>query len=258
MKLFCCSDLHSFYTATKTALDKAGFDPNNPEHWLVACGDCFDRGNESEELLHYLMSLERKILVKGNHDLLLEDCCMREFPYSYDISNGTVRTINDIGGAGEGYPFDRCCQNTLNRTAAYQDCLLNYLETENYIFVHSWIPLKCLDTLPNHYVKDRQFEYDPEWRNAKSSAWEQAMWGNPFVLAKQGFNKTGKTIVFGHWHCSAGWASDEGRSEFGDDAKWDPYINETQKIIGIDTCTAHTGTVNVLILEDNFLNKEGI
>ena len=258
MKLFCVSDLHSFYTPLKKALDLAGFDTNNKNHWLISCGDALDRGPESEEVLHYLMSLERKILVKGNHDLLLEDLCMREFPYSYDFSNGSVKTVNDIGGAGEGYPFDKCCENTLNRTAAYRDLLINYFETENYIFVHSWIPLKCSDNLPKYYLKNRQLDYDPDWRYADESAWELAMWGNPFEHAKNGFNKTGKTIVFGHWHCSCGWSKEEGRSEFDTDARWDPYINKDQKIVGIDACTVHTGKVNVLVIEDNFITKEGV
>ena len=87
MKLFCVSDIHSYYTACIEALKEAGFDKDNPEHWLISCGDAFDRGSESEEVLHFLMSLERKILIMGNHDLLLEDCCMREFPYSHDFSN---------------------------------------------------------------------------------------------------------------------------------------------------------------------------
>lgn len=253
MKLFCVSDVHSYMEPLKKALEEAGFDKNNPEHWLISCGDLFDRGFDSEEVLHYIMSLERKILIKGNHDLLLEECCMREFPYSHDFSNGTVRTINDIGGAGEGYSFDKCCENTLNRTAAYRDLLVNYLETENYIFVHSWVPLKCLDDLPKHYIKNRQFEYDPDWRNATQDAWEQAMWGNPFELAAAGFNKTGKTIVFGHWNCSRGWAKQLNLTEFDDDACWDIYKNDEWKIIGLDKCTAHTGEVNVLVIEDNFI-----
>ena len=60
------------------------------------------------------MSLKRKILIKGNHDILLEDCCMRKFPYSYDNSNGTTKTINVVcdsssktgstsGGGGGGF-----------------------------------------------------------------------------------------------------------------------------------------------------------
>ena len=63
MKLFCVSDIHSFLEPLKKSLNDAGFDKNNPEHYLLVCGDCFDRGNESEELLYFLMSLERKILV---------------------------------------------------------------------------------------------------------------------------------------------------------------------------------------------------
>ena len=256
MKLFCCSDIHSFLGPLKKALDEAGFDKDNPDHYLLICGDCFDRGPDSEELLYYIMSIERKILIKGNHDLLLNECCLREFPYSYDQSNGTVRTINSIGGAGEGYPFDKCCENTWNRTAAYRDLLVNYFETENYIFVHSWVPLKCLDELPKHYTRDRQFKYDPDWRNASNDAWEQAMWGNPFDLAAKGLNQTGKTLVAGHWHCSTGWAQDENRSEFGDDAKWEPYLNEEQRFIGLDRCTAYTGKINVLVIEDNFINDK--
>jgi hypothetical protein len=82
------------------------------------------------------------------------------------------------------------------------------------------------------------------------------MWGNPFAMAERGLLPD-KIIVFGHWHCSTGWAKEEGLSEFGDDAKWDIYRNEDKKIIGIDRCTAHTGKVNVLVIEDNFLSKEG-
>ena len=258
MKLFVVSDVHSHLGPLKKALNDAGFDKNNPDHWLISCGDLFDRGPDSEELLYYIMSLERKILIKGNHDLLLEDCCLREYPGSHDFSNGTVSTINDIGGAGEGYDFERCCQNTLNRTAAYRNLLVNYLETANYIFVHSFIPLTCLDYMPRHYTRNRKFEYNPDWRNATESEWEQAMWGNPFDLARKQLNKTGKTLVFGHWHCSAGWSLDTGISEFDDDARWDIYSNTEQNIIAIDRCTAYTGKVNVLVLDDNFINKDGV
>ena len=236
MKLFCCSDIHSYYTALKEALNEAGFDPNDEDHWLVVCGDAFDRGPESEEVLHYLMSLERKILVKGNHD----------------FSNGTTRTINSIGGAGEGLPFEECCRNTWNRTAAYRASLVNYFETENYIFVHSWIPLTMFDTID---TLKKHYEYREDWRNATRAEWEEAMWGNPFFKAQDGMNKTGKTVVFGHWHCSLGHliSSDGELSEFGDNACWDVYKNDDWRIIGLDRCTAYTGKVNVFVLEDNFI-----
>ena len=106
-KFFVCSDIHSFYTPLKKALDEKGFDPNNEEHWLIVCGDMFDRGDESLDVFHFVVGLDRKIIVKGNHDILLEECCMREFAYSYDVSNGTRRTIQDIGGMDYGRKIQR-------------------------------------------------------------------------------------------------------------------------------------------------------
>lgn len=256
-KLFVFSDAHSFYTPLKEALDKAGFDPNNKEHWLISCGDVFDRGPESEEILHYLMSIERKILVKGNHDTLLEECCNRKDFYSNDVSNGTVRTINDIGDAGMGFAFDDCCRRTHNKLARYRELLVNYFETQNYIFVHSWIPCKLTEKI--HPTDKRITLYDDsymeDWRNASQVEWDEAMWGNPFELWKQGLNKTGKTIVFGHWHCSTGHRMiGNCNEEFGKYTIWEPFYGDG--IIGIDRCTAHTGEVNVLVLEDEFVEHD--
>lgn len=240
-KFFVTSDIHSFYTPLKEALDKVGFDPNNEEHWLIVCGDCFDRGYESEKVLHFLMSLQRKILVKGNHDILLEECCMREFPYSYDSSNGTRKTIQDLGGAVYRRSFAECCCRTWDRLARYRELLVNYFETKNYIFVHSWIPIISQN---GGYCK-----YDENWRDASDNNWEEAMWGNPFDMHSLDINKTGKTIVFGHWHCSTGHKMlGHCKSEFGEDAIWEPYYAEG--VIGIDRCTAYTGECNVIVLED--------
>ena len=243
-KFFVTSDIHSFYTPLKKALDEAGFDSNNKEHWLIVCGDCFDKGNESKEVLHFLMSLERKILIKGNHDILLMDCCKREFPYSYDSFNGTRKTIQNIGGEGCERPFNECCQITWNKLVRYRELLVNYFETQNYIFVHSWIPIISQN--------GGYYKYDENWRDASDSNWEEAMWGNPFDMHFLDLNKTGKTIVFGHWHCSAGHKMlGHCKSEFDEDAIWEPCC--TEGIIGIDRCTAHTGECNVVVLEDNFI-----
>lgn len=254
-KLFCVSDLHSFFTPFKKALDAAGFDPKNENHWLIICGDIFDRGPESNEMFSYLMQLERKVFVKGNHDILLDSLCARKFPYMHDMQNGTVTTINDLGDLKDGYSFDECCQRTWNKLARYRELRVNYFETHKYIFVHSWIPtVKKTERHPADKWRTLTTDkYMKNWRDATDAEWEEAMWGNPFALAEQGLNKTGKTLVFGHWHCSTGWAKEEGYSEFGPDAEWNPYFGKD--IIGIDRCTAHTGECNVLVLEDDFLEK---
>lgn len=240
-KLFVVSDIHSYYTPLKKALDEKGFDPNNENHWLIVCGDAFDRGGESEEVLYFLMSLERKILIKGNHDILFEALCQRKAPHMRDYTNETLKTVENLGKRDMGNSFENCCDVAWNRTAAYRDSLVNYFETKNYIFVHSWIPL------------DTNWTYDPNWRNATSDRWEDAMWYNPFNTAMADLNQTGKTIIFGHWHCSAGHKMlGHCNDEFGY-AIWEPcYIGNT---IGIDRCTAHTGEVNVLVLEDEFLEE---
>ena len=74
---FVTSDIHSFYNLFHKALIEKGFDINNKDHILIICGDCFDRGNESKELLDFIYDLykqDRLIYIKGNHEDLLEEC----------------------------------------------------------------------------------------------------------------------------------------------------------------------------------------
>lgn len=255
-KLFVTSDIHSHYSIFKEELEKMGFDKDNENHYLVVCGDCFDRGPESEELFHYLMCLERVVLVKGNHDILLEECCKRGFPYSHDKHNGTTKTIQDISKIYSAYDFAEACDMTYNKLARYRETLVNYFETENYIFVHSWIPThkKAVNNEASKWFPLTTDEYMEDWRNANDVEWEDAMWGNPFKMADQDLNKTGKTIVFGHWHCSTGHKMLGTCNNEFENAIWEPcYFKNT---IGIDRCTAYTKECNVLVIEDEFL--EGV
>lgn len=233
-KLFCVSDIHGFYDELIVALDAAGFDKDNPEHYLIVAGDCFDRGPNPVEVMHYLNSLERKILIKGNHEQLLVECCERGYPYSYDYSNGTFQTICELGGAGLGRSFDECCIITENRVKPFVNSMVNYFETENYIFVHSFVPL----------------EHKKDWRFSHQSEWNRAMWGNPFELATQGLLPD-KTLVFGHFHTSWARKMFEGKPEFGEGADFSPYYGDG--FIGLDGCCAYTGKINVVVLEDKFL-----
>ena len=78
---------------------------------------------------------------------------------------------------------------------------------------------------------------------------EMARWINGMDAAKAEIIEEGKTIVCGHWHCSYGHSEYEGiGSEFGPDADFTPYY--AQGIIALDACTAHSGRVNVVVLED--------
>ena len=251
-KFFIMSDIHGFYDEMKLALDDAGFDPNNENHWIIGLGDYMDRGRQPQQAMDYLMSLPRKILVKGNHEQLLLDCIDRGYWLSHDYSNGTFNTILDLAPNAE--TFDVACAVAYDKVKDFINSMVDYFETKNYIFVHSWVPLIIEDDYPKYYTRDREYHFNPNWRSSTEKEWDEARWGNPFEIAEQGLNQTDKTIVFGHWHSSTGWAKAEGRSEFGEDAKFEPYYGDG--FISIDACTAHSGKVNVLVLEDDFLEEQ--
>ena len=250
-KLFVISDVHGYYYEMLDALDNAGFDPNNEDHWLISCGDHFDRGPCPEDVMTYLTLLPRKVLIKGNHEDLLMECIDRGYGLSHDFSNRTVQTILDF--APNAQPFHVACAVAYERIENFIGSMVNYFETKNYIFVHSWVPLNCDDDFPPYYIRGRKFSKMEDWREANDVEWEDARWGNPFAMAEQGLLPD-KTLVFGHWHCSAGWAQLEGRSAFGEDAKFEPFYGDG--FISIDACTARSGKVNCLVIEDEFLEDD--
>ena len=253
VKFYVISDVHGYYDEMIEALDKAGFDPNNESHWLISCGDTLDRGRKPRQVMNYLMRLPRKILVKGNHEDLIMDCIAREYAQGYDWHNGTAQTIIDLAPSAK--IFEEACMAIYPKMSKFVDSMVNYFETKHYIFVHAWVPLNCDDTLPPYYTHNRKYTKMENWREAHAMQWEDSRWGNPFELAKQGLLPE-KVLVFGHWHCSTGWAKLEGRSEFDNDAKFDPFYGDG--FIALDACCAHSGKVNCVVIEDEFLEGDVI
>ena len=262
---FVCSDIHSAYTPWIEALKNAGFNPNKYSHKIVVCGDLFDRMDESLQVYDFVKDMLAKyklIYVKGNHESLMEECIIRGYPANHDWSNGTAKSIIDLAPHAKNF-YDACTvvyekmKPLLNKT-------VNYFETKNYIFVHGWIPVVSKDDLPMYYMNNRKFEFYPSWRYAHAGEWDQARWLNGMDMARRGFVEPGKTIVCGHWHCSYGHYIDALKDalandtdlkveEFGPTAIWEPYYSDG--VIAIDRCTAYTGEVNVLVLEDEFLEN---
>lgn len=266
MKYFCVSDIHGYYVQLIAALNEAGFDSNNPGHTLISCGNHFNRGHQPKEVLNYLVQLPRKILIWGNHDRLLVDSCNRDWFHEHDKSNATLETVQDLtvdfaqrykAEYGDYPDMALRCKEALRIVLPFYDQHVDYFETSQYIFVHCFVPLNGLDNSPMHYAKGRGFEKTHNWRNAHWREWEVARWGNPFELARKGFLPD-KTLVFGHCHTSwprHNWGSDdEVGPEWGPDADFSPYYGKG--FIGIDACTAHTGIVNVLVVEDEPLCNE--
>lgn len=234
-KLFVVSDVHGFFDEMKSALDEAGFDPSNESHWLISCGDNFDRGVKPDKVMEYMMGLERKVLVRGNHEDLFDEMCKRHFAEYFDYHNGTQATVNLLTHIDHltHHAFD----TAYKMTRPFFSQMLDYFETQHYIFVHGWYPVR-----------------EQDWRKAHTVDWESARWYNGMKQAAAGHTVPGKTIVCGHWHCSYGHhMEDPSKPEYGDDADFSPYYSDG--IIAIDGCTAHSHRVNVLVLEDEFLQE---
>lgn len=251
MKLFVVSDIHSFFTPFKEELNLKGFDNNNPEHYLVICGDVFDRGDESEELLEYLLSINNLIYVKGNHEYLLEQMIQRGYPHNHDYSNGTVKTVLDLSTNANSAQI--MCQEAYHKVKPLLNKYVDYFETKNYIFVHGWIPVNF--KLGQDAWNGVGF-YNPDWRKASHDDWYSASWLNGMNYAMKGIVEPGKTIVCGHYHTSWGHTIQDKENgiistPWGKHANFNPFYCEG--CIAIDACTAYSGKVNVLVIEDEFL-----
>ena len=112
-------------------------------------------------------------------------------------------------------------------------------EKQHYVFTHGWIP-----SIPN---RDKSYSYISSWREADREQWNRARWFNGMDAAQTADEN--KTIVCGHWHTSYGHSKYEHKgTEFGEDADFSPYYGPG--IIAIDACTAFSGKVNCLVIED--------
>lgn len=97
-KYFVLSDLHSFFNEFLKVLDEKGFDRKNPDHIIIVCGDLFDRGPDTVNIYNYIRALpkERRILIRGNHEYLFKHLLRKPQPAYYDITNGTVKSCLDF------------------------------------------------------------------------------------------------------------------------------------------------------------------
>lgn len=284
MKYFVVSDVHGFFTPLKKALDEKGFDPNNPEHFFISCGDLFDRGKENLECLNFVMSLpkERRVFIRGNHEeLLYELISGLRYPESCDKSNGTIDTIKQLlkqPKLSNGQVCERMRSLLHNsKLMEYFSELRDYYQVNDYIFVHGWVPLDIevtsktvtfddgSETLSE--TKPEKYKVTYKLNSASKDEWDAKRWACGFNCWKSidNLKKSGldvdcenKTIVCGHWHTSYAHSKfhNDGREfphckeNWREECNFGPFVDEG--IIGLDACTAFTNMVNVVVLDGNY------
>ena len=260
MKYYVVTDTHGFYTLLREALEKAGFFCETEPHKLVLCGDMMDRGAEALQMQDFMLQLWREdklIYIRGNHEDLLEAMlydisCARPVSGIHEI-NGTWDTAVQLSGLDPAiavrYPGE--VASRVRQTPFYKTLLpaaIDYFETSRYVFVHGWLPgYEATQEVP---PLNGELHCRPDWREAGSAQWRQARWYNGMECASVfDYGVPGKTTVCGHWHASFGHANFEQKgSEYGDDADFSPFYGKG--IIALDSCAAHSGFVNCIVLED--------
>lgn len=245
-KYFVISDVHSFYNEMMKALEEVSFDINNPNHIFVSCGDLLDRGKSPVECLKFINELpkERKILVRGNHEDLLEECLARHMFGWHDYHNGTAETIdliadyerkinnNDIG------IFGLCKNSELLNT--YLDSLVDYGKVGNNIFVHGWLPW--------YRDADNELKYNIE--ESGNNGWSQARWENGMEQWNDYGYDPNYTVFCGHYHSSYGHSRIHSLGdEWGENSHFEPFIDKG--IVALDACTAYSGKVNCYVFDNN-------
>ncbi len=256
MKYYVTADVHGFFSELEKVLTENGFFEDVSPHKLVICGDLYDRGKEAyilQEFILDLLSKDQVILIRGNHEDLALDLLNNWHLGSYNAhhhhTNGTIDTICQLTGNSKE-------MISLNPTVVAFDfmrnpyiqtiipAMVNYYETEHYIFTHGWIPCTVIN-LNNK----KEYIAIENWRNADNKAWNNARWLNGMEAAYAGIIEKGKTIVCGHWHCSFGHARYENDGgEFDNHPNYSPYYGKG--IIALDACTVRSHKVNCIIIED--------
>ncbi len=266
MRYYVVADVHAFYSEFISALTEKGFFEDNKPHKLIICGDLLDRGKEAVKVQNFILDLiarDEVILIKGNHeDLVLEllEHAYRYFEDKFSVycshhwHNGTIDSLTQLTGLSVNDALEDTAKFVEKaRKTPFVDKIIpemiDYYETANYIFVHGWIPCKF-------YRSDGKYvfvSYQSDWRQADSERWKVARWANGIKCAcNRKITEPYKTIVCGHYHSSYGHYKYGGATEeFGEGADYSPYIAEG--IIAIDACTALSGKVNCIVLDDNFV-----
>lgn len=125
-KYFVFSDVHGEFDALMQSLQEAGYDASNPEHILVSLGDGFDRGPKSEDVYCLLARNTRNIVIKGNHDEMLEEFLLKgedgEFTLFNILHNGLGATISSFSH----HAFDEKEPFNYNRLSDMSDYIKNH------------------------------------------------------------------------------------------------------------------------------------
>lgn len=212
-RYFVFSDVHGCYDALMNGLNNSGFDLNNNNHIILSLGDNFDRGNHNFEVYQFLKSIpkDRRILLRGNHEVMLKMLLERKSITASDKLHGTANTYYQLASNLDDIAIEDVVELMSEMT--------NYFELGDFIFTHAFIP--------------------DDYKNATQDDWDEAVWINSFKRLST-LPKINKTIVVGHRFSSFFHGIDEIYIKDG-----------VCGLIAIDSRTIVSCKVNILVIEED-------
>ena len=258
MRYYVMSDLHGFFAEADRALTESGYYGYYGEKKLIVLGDLLDRGKQPNEVVEWVKNFVKRgevILIRGNHEDLIVDLAenleyyaMTGLHYTHHEQNGTLATLSELTdySATKMTFYPEAVRGRFFRTDLYKYVLpemIDYYETDKYVFTHGWVPCTVANESTGTYVVNK------DWRNASKAEWEKARWISGQRAAHAGALVEGKTVVCGHESASFGHSCYENKgSPLGKDADYTPYYGKG--VIAIDARTYYSGVVNVLVIDD--------
>jgi serine/threonine protein phosphatase 1 len=207
-RIFAVGDIHGCFLKLDRLMDKIKW--NSEKDVLLFLGDYIDRGDQSKEVLEYLVQLKKQqpstVFLLGNHEQMLQEFLGGENITQF-LVNGGKKTLDSYLGDNRLYSSQDPRTIFPPEHLDFINSLSPHYETEDYIFVHAGlregIPLKNQDPFDLLWIRE------------------------DFYFSKFDF---GKTVIFGHTPFQK------------------PFIYKNK--IGIDTGAAYGNKLTCLELPD--------
>jgi len=175
-RILAIGDIHGCYPKLVKLIEKIKLNPE--KDLLVFLGDYIDRGDQSKEVVDYLVDLKKKlpsaIFLLGNHEQMLLDYLNRRNINPF-LVNGGKKTLSSYFGDSRLFSDQDLRFEFPSEHLDFFYSLSPYYELEDYIFVHAGLR----DGIPS------------EQQELSDLLWIR----EDFYFSEFNF---GKTIIFGH------------------------------------------------------------
>ena len=154
-KIFVVGDIHGCFDKLCALMDQIPIDMERDQ--LLFIGDYIDRGQNSIEVVDYLIDLKKRspgiIFLKGNHEDMLQNYLDGIDRFTYLLNSGQQTLDAYLNRADQTADFPVPAVHL-----EFFSALRLYYQTEDYIFVHAGlrerVPLESQDKMDLLWIRD--------------------------------------------------------------------------------------------------------